>query len=135
MKHIFKKTNPVIAILASALLLAMGYIILNETGSKTGIDVVDKKIFNDVSVDCSELTKTLLSSKLNVKVSNRSATTLESVSVQAIAYDKKGEIIKEKTRDLNETLPPGRTIHRTINFPKKTVKCKCLLITTTTNHQ
>lgn len=132
--NIFKKINPVIATLAIALVFALGYIILNETGSKTGIDMLDKKIFDDVTVDCSDIEKNLVSVKVNVKVSNRTDQTIHGVSIKATAYDEKGKEIKSKTRSLNEVLKPKSAITRTINFPKRTESCKCILESTTTNY-
>lgn len=133
-KDIFKKINPVIAVLTVALAVAIGYIILNESGSKTGIDMLDKKLFDDVTVDCSDIEKNLLTAKVNVKVSNRSDQVIHGVSVKAIAYDEKGREIKSKTRSLDNILQPKSTITRIINFPKRTASCKCLLESTTSNY-
>ena len=132
--NFLKKINPVIALLTVALIVALGYIILNESGSKTGIDMLDKKIFDDVSVDCSEIEKNVVSAKVNVKVSNRTGQTIHGISVKATAYDERGNEIKSKTRSLNETLKPQSTITRTINFPKRTKSCKCVVESTTTNY-
>ena len=129
-----KKINPVIAILSVALLLALGYIILNESGSKTGVDIIDKEIFDDVSVDCSVIETNLLNAKLTVQVNNRTDQTIDGVSVKATAFDKNGKEIKSKTRYLDETLKPKSTITRTINFPKRTKSCRCILESTTTKH-
>jgi hypothetical protein len=130
----FRKINPVIAILSVALLVATGYIVLNESGSKTGIDMLDKKIFDDVTVDCSDLESNLLVSKVNIKVSNRSKQTIHGVSVKIIALDKAGKQVKEKLRHLSETLEPQSTITRSVNLPKKTSSCKCMLTSTTTEY-
>ncbi|HTN45119.1 MAG TPA: hypothetical protein VL098_02140 [Flavipsychrobacter sp.] len=130
----FRKINPVIAILSAALVVAIGYIVLNESGSKTGIDMLDKKIFDDVTVDCSDLESNLLASKVNIKVSNRSNQTIHGVSVKIIALDKTGKQVKEKLRHLSETLQPQSTIMRSVNLPKKTRSCKCILTSTTTEY-
>lgn len=133
-KDIFKKINPVITVLTVALVAALAYIILNESGSKTGIDMLDKKLFDDVTVDCSEIEKNLLTAKVNVKVSNRSDQVIHGVSVKATAYDDDGKEIKSKTRSLDDILEPKSTITRTINFPKRTATCRCVLESTTTNY-
>ncbi len=129
-----RKINPVIAILSVALVLALSYIILNETGSKTGIDMLDKKIFDDVTVDCSDIEKNLIKAKVNVKVANRTGQTLHGVSVKVTAYDEEGREIKSKTRSLDEVLKPQSVITRSISFPKRTVSCRCVLESTTTNY-
>jgi|GEM_PF-4750850 len=133
-KNILKKINPVIAVLSIALVFAVTYIVLNESGSKTGIDMLDKKIFDDVTVDCSEIDHNILNAKVTVKVSNRSAETIHNVSVKVTAYDEGGSMIKEKVKGLDQVLEPQSSISRTVHLPKKTKRCKCILESTTTQY-
>lgn len=133
-QSILKKINPVIAVLAVALIVAVSYIIMNETDSKTGVDILDKKIFNDVTVDCSDIDTKIINSKVTVKVHNSSEQTINGLSVKVIAFDEDGNEIKTKVKRLDQTLSPHATISRTINFPKKTKQCKCMLESTTTQY-
>jgi hypothetical protein len=129
-----KKINPLIVALSVALILTIGYIIMNEFGAKTGIDILDKKIFNDITVDCSEIESNFFASKVIVKVRNRSDQTIQGVSVKVVALDKNGVEIKSKSRSLDETLAPQSTIVRTVTVPKRTKQCRCILESTTTHY-
>jgi len=129
-----KKINPIIILLSSALILAIGYIIFSNIGAKTGVDLLDKKLFNDVSVDCSDIEEGLLQSKLVVRVKNMTNQTLQGVSIKVVAYDKNGKEIKTKNRSLDEVLSPKSTVVRYVNVPKRTKECRCTILSTTTNY-
>lgn len=90
-------------------------------------DVMNTPKTIDLSVDCSDLTNLLVTSTVNVTVSNNSSRTHNNVAVQLIGYDSDGNIIKQKTTTFDRTLEPNGSLTKPMTLPAKTKRCDCIV--------
>ncbi len=82
----------------------------------------------DLSVNCSAVESLILTSTVDVTVENSSSRTHKNVTVHVTAYDKKGNIIKQKDNTFARTLGPNASLSKTITLPAKTVDCDCVIL-------
>lgn len=108
------------------LLGIIGYLIMLNKGFDPS-DVMNTPKTIDLSVDCSDLTNLLLTSTVNVTVSNNSSRTHNNVTIHLIGYDSNGNIIKEKTTTFARTLKPNGSLTKPMTLPAKTKSCDCIV--------
>jgi hypothetical protein len=108
------------------LLGIIGYLVMLNKGFDPS-DVMNTPKTIDLSVDCSDLTNLLLTSTVNVTVSNNSSRTHNNVTIHLIGYDSNGNIIKEKTTTFARTLKPNGKLTKPMTLPAKTSSCDCMV--------
>jgi hypothetical protein len=82
----------------------------------------------DLSVKCSAIESLILTSTVEVTVNNSSSRTHKNVTVHVTAYDKNGNIVKQKDNTFSRTLGPNASLTKTITLPAKTVECDCVIL-------
>ncbi|MFT5818842.1 MAG: hypothetical protein ACI8ZM_000063 [Crocinitomix sp.] len=113
------------------LLLAMAgggiYIYLTQNGHnlESILNTPDKI---DLSVNCSAVESLILTSTVEITVNNSSSRSHKNVTVHVTAYDKKGNIIKQKDPVFVRNLGPNASLSKTITLPAKTVECDCVIL-------
>ncbi len=104
----------------------IGYLVMLNKGFNPS-DVINTPKTIDLSVDCSDLTNLLVTSTVNVTVSNNSSRTHNNVTIHLIGYDSDGNIIKEKTSTFARTLEPNGSLTKPMTLPAKTSSCDCIV--------
>lgn len=82
----------------------------------------------DLSVNCSAVESLILTSTVEITVNNSSSRSHKNVTVHVTAYDKKGNIIKQKDPVFVRNLGPNASLSKTITLPAKTVECDCVIL-------
>ena len=85
----------------------------------------------DLSVDCSDLDKILVTSAVNVAVKNNSFRSHKDISVKITAYDEAGNVVKEKFTTFARTLPPSSIFDKPVTLPTTTKRCDCKIVSST----
>jgi hypothetical protein len=112
--------------LVLTLLGIIGYLVMVNKGFDPS-DVINTPKTIDLSVDCSDLTNLLVTSTVNVTVSNNSSRTHNNVTIHLIGYDSDGNIIKEKTTTFARTLEPNGSLTKPMTLPAKARSCDCIV--------
>lgn len=87
----------------------------------------------DLSVDCSDLDNVVVASSVNVSVRNRSLRSHSDISVKLTAYDKSGNILKEKYTTFSRTLLPSSFFDKPVALPAGTKRCDCKIVSSHPN--
>lgn len=82
----------------------------------------------DLAVDCSDLENVMVTSTVNVVVTNLSARSHDDVSVKIRAYDESGNLLKEKFTTFTRTLRPNSSFDKPVTLPAGTKRCDCELV-------
>lgn len=82
----------------------------------------------DLTVDCSEVDNVLVTSTVNVVVSNLSSRSHNDVSVRINAYDESGNLLKEKFTTFSRTLEPNSRFDKPVTLPAGTKRCDCKIV-------
>ncbi|GAB3957844.1 hypothetical protein GCM10028805_51320 [Spirosoma harenae] len=82
----------------------------------------------DLSVDCSDVENVLVTSTVDVVVENFSSRSHKDISVKLIAYNKDGEVIKEKFTTFSRTLAPKGRFDKPVTLPADTKRCDCKVV-------
>ncbi len=106
------------------------YIYLNENGH-TYNSIVNTRNTYDLDVTCNNLTNILVSSTVDVNVQNNSQRTHKNILVKITAYDKNGNIIKEKETQFLRDLNGFSSFSKIITLPSRTKSCNCILLNST----
>ena len=85
-----------------------------------------KKI--ELKAECTDLENLLIVSIANLTVKNLYNRTHKDVTSKVTAYDKNGNIIKQRTIVFNETLQSNSSLTKIIRLPAKTKRCDCIII-------
>ena len=81
----------------------------------------------DLTVSCSEIGNFLVASETSVTVRNNSSRVHKNVTVRLTAYDKKGNIIKEKTTTFERVLEANSSLSKPVGLPAKAKRCDCII--------
>jgi len=115
-----------IALLVLAVVGGGGYIYMIENGY-TFDSITNTHNTIDIGVSCGNVENALVTSTVTVTVNNYSSRIHSNVEVRLVAYDKRGNIIKEKNtvffRDLNE----HGSLMKVVTLPAKAVSCDCVV--------
>ena len=115
-----------VTFLIIALLAAIGYIIMQEKGyNSDALMNIPQTI--DLTVSCSEIGNFLVASETSVTVRNNSSRVHKNVTVRLTAYDKKGNIIKEKTTTFEMVLEANSSLSKPVGLPAKAKRCDCII--------
>jgi hypothetical protein len=101
------------------------YLIQNGHTTESILNSADKI---DLSVDCSPIESLILTTTTEVTVNNSSLRNHKNVTVHVTAYDKNGNIIKQKDTEFLRDLGPDEFLSKTITLPAKTVECDCVIL-------
>lgn len=82
----------------------------------------------DLRVECSEVENLLLTSTVNINVTNLSSRTHEDITVRITGYDKDGMITKQKEATFLRNLGPNDNMIKPVTLPLKTVTCDCIVV-------
>lgn len=82
----------------------------------------------DLTVDCSDLENVLVTSTVNVVVSNLSSRSHNDVSVKVVAFDEAGKVLKEKYTTFSRTLSPNSNFDKPVTLPAGTKRCDCKIV-------
>lgn len=82
----------------------------------------------DLIADCSQVEDMLVTSTVNVQVSNVSGRSHRDISVRLIAYDESGNAIKEKYTTFQRDLGPNDSFSKPVTLPARTRTCQCEIV-------
>lgn len=117
----------IITLIIFAALLGGAYIYMNENGHTfESISNSPNKI--GLSVNCGSVNNALATSTVSVKVNNNSSRTHNNVTIRIVAYDKKGNIVKEKETVFLRTLSKHGSLMKVVTLPAKAVSCDCVVL-------
>lgn len=85
-----------------------------------------KKI--ELKAECSDLKNLLIVSTVNLTIKNLYNRTHRNVTSKVTAYDKNGDIIKQRTIVFDETLEANSNLSKVIRLPYKTKSCDCIVL-------
>ncbi len=126
MKKLFK------FILVIAVIGAGVYIYMIQKGHNLeSILNTPKKI--ELRANCSEIENLLVTSTVNLTVTNLFERTHNNVTVRITAYDKDDNIVKQKNIVFERTLKPNSSLSKPILLPAKTKKCDCVILDSNPN--
>jgi len=116
----------IIAVLAIGLLASGAYIYLSKNGynSESILNMPNKFGLN---VECTDIDNLLLTATIDLTVINNSSKTHENVVVHLTAYDKNGNILKQKDVKVKGKLKTNEELYKTATIPAKTEKCDCVI--------
>jgi hypothetical protein len=101
------------------------YLIQNGHTTESILNTPDKI---DLSVNCSPIESLILTATAEVTINNSSIRNHKNVTVHITAYDKNGNIIKQKDTQFLRDLEPNGFLSKTITLPAKTVECDCVIL-------
>ncbi|NOQ75556.1 MAG: hypothetical protein GQ574_26335 [Crocinitomix sp.] len=101
------------------------YLIRNGHNMESILNTPDKI---GLSVNCSAVESLILTSTVEITVNNSTSRNHKNVTVHVTAYDKKGNIIKQKDTVFARSLGPNASLSKTITLPAKTVECDCVIL-------
>ncbi|MFH2141279.1 MAG: DUF4339 domain-containing protein [Bacteroidota bacterium] len=120
-----------IIILIISVVLGGAYIYLINNGHNVeSILNIPKKI--DLKVICSNLENLIVSSSVDVTVSNSSGHDHRNVTIRVTAYDKKGNIVKQKETVFTRTLQSYGSLTKIVTLPAKAKTCDCIVLSSDT---
>lgn len=126
MKKLFK------FILVIAVIGAGVYIYMIQKGHNLeSILNTPKKI--ELRANCSEIENLLVTSTVNLTVTNLFERTHNNVTVRITAYDNDNNIVKQKNIVFERTLEPNSSLSKPILLPAKTKKCDCVILDSNPN--
>ncbi len=106
--------------------LVLGGIILYVMSRFNNTSLTPQTI--DLTVDCSDLENVLVTSTVNVVVSNLSSRSHNDVSVKIVAFDEAGKVVKEKYTTFSRTLSPNSNFDKPVTLPAETKRCDCKIV-------
>lgn len=101
------------------------YLIQNGHNLDSILNTPDKI---NLRVECSEVENLLLTSTVNIRVKNLSSRTHENVVIRITAYDKNGDIVKQKETTFLRTLEANESMTKPVTLPAKTSTCDCVVL-------
>lgn len=117
--------NTIIIILLFALVGTGAYIYLSKRGY-SGTAIINKPWNYDLSVDCSGVADMIVTSEVNVTVSSTDRNH-NAVRVLITAYDKRNNIVKEKSTTFERTLTRRESLTKPVMLPGGTKRCDCVI--------
>lgn len=119
-------------ILVIILLFAGFYIYMSQKGhTLQSILNTPKKI--ELKAECSNFENLIITSSVNLTVTNLFTRTHNSVTVQVIAYDKNNGIVKQKNVVFENTLNPKSSLSKIVLLPAKAKSCECIVVDSNPN--
>jgi len=85
-----------------------------------------------LSVKCGSVENALVTSTVNVRVSNSSNRVHKGVTIRIVAYDKKRNVVREKETVFLRPLPKHGSLSKIVTLPAKTKTCDCVVLRSTT---
>lgn len=114
-----------VTLLVLALIGAGVYIFLLKNGY-TEQSMINRPLYYDLSVECSEITNLLVASEVDVTVRSN-ARTHNNVTVLITAYDKTGNITKQKRTTFDRTLDANGYLSKPVTLPANAKHCDCVI--------
>lgn len=122
--------KPLKFILVIVLLFAGFYIYMLQKGHNLqSILNTPKKI--ELKAECSNFENLVITSSVNLTVTNLFTRTHNNVTVQVTAYDKDNGIVKQKNVVFENTLNPKSNVSKIVLLPAKAKRCECIVVDST----
>jgi len=120
-------TKKVIIFIMAVCLIGGGLFIYFKDNGHTAETILNSAQNLQVKVDCSSIKNHKLASSVNVTVDNNSDKPRTNVSVRVTAYDKNGDIVKQKVTTFLREIGAKESITKTVTLPAKARTCDCVL--------
>lgn len=101
------------------------YIYLVKNGY-SDLSIINKPLYYDLSVTCSDVNDLIVSSEVDVTVSS-SDRSHDNVTVLLTAYDNGNNIVKQKRTTFERTLPGHESLSKPVMLPAKAKRCDCVI--------
>ncbi|AKD55901.1 hypothetical protein [Spirosoma radiotolerans] len=108
------------------IVVVLGGLVLYVVSRQNNTSLTPQTI--DLQVDCSDLENVLVTSTVNVAVKNLSSRSHNDISVQLVAYDDEGKVLKEKYTTFSRTLLPNSNFDKPVTLPAGTKRCDCKIV-------
>jgi hypothetical protein len=103
------------------------YFILKENGFNLD-SILNKSKTYELYAECPKIENLLLTSVTGLRVTNNGGKIHKDVKVRITAYDKNGDIVKQKSVEFFRNLHPYKSFSKVITLPTKTKKCDCVVL-------
>ena len=113
------------------IVVVIGGVVLYVVSRKNNTSFSPQTI--DLAVDCSDLDNMLVTSSVNVSVRNQSLRSHSDISIKLTAFDKSGNILKEKFTTFSRTLLPSSYFDKPVALPAGTKRCDCKIVSSRPN--
>lgn len=116
-----KKT--IIIILVILIVAYIGIVIFTRTNNSA---FTSRTV--DLKVECSSVKNLLITSTVNIEVTNLSSRRHRNVTVQVSGQDNNGNATKEKFITFDRALEANSSMSKTVILPAKTKSCTCNIV-------